>query len=70
MSKTICIQSISPISVVHCENCGWSGLGRDVVDFGTTYLEPGSVVPAGRCPKCQALAYVDESEPESWEFIA
>jgi hypothetical protein len=52
-------------AVCRCANCGWNGpesaLGRplaDLADLGER-LDVGGVVPAGECPECEALAYLD-----------
>lgn len=34
----------------------------DEAECGLERLEPGSVVPAGECPKCGAFAYIDDGE--------
>jgi hypothetical protein len=61
---------------VTCDNCEWTGdeesLGEEDEDgelYGRTLhqihhladrLDPGGVVPAGECPECGALAYLDD----------
>jgi hypothetical protein len=43
-----------------CSNCSWKGFLRQLVKIGDCVLTPGDPSPAGRCPKCDSLAYVDE----------
>lgn len=59
-----------------CDNCGFvcdedelgAGLS-DTPDLGER-LEPGSVVPAGECPKCGCLSYVmEEGAGVHWDTI-
>ena len=57
---------VEPDSQHRCDNCGWVGRGDEldpICDL-VQRLTPGGVVPSGQCPKCQALAYPYEEEPE------
>jgi hypothetical protein len=49
-----------------CDNCVWEGMAsqtRPIRDLWQR-LDPGGTVPIGECPKCHALAYLDEdNEP-------
>jgi len=38
------------------------GPGLDLVEIRDCVLTPGDPSPAGRCPDCEALAYLDDSE--------
>jgi len=70
------IKNQKPYTPCKCENCGWEGPIHpdDTVDgFARPLhlipdlaerLDPGSTVPAGECPECQALIYPPEPEPE------
>lgn len=42
--------------------CGWSGTVADLKEIGDCSLTPGDASPAGRCPECDALAYVKDRE--------
>lgn len=44
----------------HCGCCGWQGTAGTLADIKGTCLKPGDPVPAGRCPACGALAYLDQ----------
>lgn len=45
-----------------CDNCDWTGdaakleMIRDI----ELRLDPGGTVPAGQCPECDGLAYLDD----------
>jgi len=47
-----------------CDDCQWSGamqhLGKQLDETPglNQRLDPGSVVPAGECPKCGSFAYL------------
>lgn len=45
-----------------CEDCGWRGPAEDLdwISDPSYRLDPGGVVPAGQCPECGALAYLDD----------
>ena len=40
-----------------CESCRWTGDTSALVRIEGTELTPGDLVPAGRCPECDELAY-------------
>ena len=44
-----------------CGNCGWSGDAADLesVKDAEQRLAAGETVPAGECPECGSLAYLD-----------
>lgn len=47
-----------------CDNCDFTGdedTLDDIEDLAER-LTPGGVVPAGQCPSCGALAYLDNPE--------
>lgn len=39
-------------------DCGWHGPFEELVEIGACSLTPGDPSPAGRCPECDALAYL------------
>jgi len=45
-----------------CGSCDWVGVMEDLVEIRDCVLTPGDPSPAGRCPDCEALAYLDDSE--------
>lgn len=55
---------------VTCDNCDWTGsedeLSRSLYQIHhlAERLDPGSVVPAGECPECSCLAYIDPTPEE------
>lgn len=48
-----------------CDNCDWRGssddLDQEIADLDQR-VDAGGVVPAGECPSCGALAYLDRPE--------
>jgi len=51
---------------VYCNNCEWKGtvsqLGTEMFETRdlASRLEPGEEVPAGECPECGALCYLED----------
>lgn len=45
-----------------CDNCNWKGTADELNRIGDAVLTPGHASPAGRCPECDSLAYVDAVE--------
>ncbi len=43
-----------------CDSCTWRGPASDLNEINDAVLTPGHESPAGRCPDCAALAYVDK----------
>lgn len=43
-----------------CSDCEWTGTADQLAEIGDAVLTPGDPSPAGRCPDCAALAYVDD----------
>lgn len=45
-----------------CGNCDWTGTAEDLNEAAdlSERLDAGSVVPAGECPECCALAYLQD----------
>jgi hypothetical protein len=48
-----------------CDDCDWTGPESEIKCPGdvprlSERLDPGGTVPAGECPKCGALAYLEE----------
>lgn len=53
-----------------CGNCDWIGPAGDLemINDIQERLTPGSIVPAGQCPECGALAYLtNEAAPDYTE---
>lgn len=46
-----------------CSNCDWTGTADKLEPIGDAILTPGDPSPAGRCPDCDCLAYVDTPAP-------
>lgn len=45
-----------------CGNdCGWEGSASETHDINDYYLVPGDETPAGRCPECGGLAFLQKS---------
>lgn len=42
-----------------CGDCDWAGRFSDLAPIGDCMLTPGDPSPAGRCPECDTLAYID-----------
>jgi hypothetical protein len=61
MTKTFILDASGPC---HCDNCEWKGDASEVggIEDIEERLSAGGVVPAGECPKCQALAYLDKQD--------
>jgi hypothetical protein len=58
----------APNADVQCEcgdSCGWHGVFSGLAEIGDCSLTPGDASPAGRCPDCDALAYVVKAEGEA-----
>lgn len=53
---------------VRCDDCGWKGyecelsLKLEELDHLTDRLDVGGEVPAGSCPECNALCYLERSD--------
>ena len=49
-----------------CHYCGWNGPVDQCGPLKNAWerVEPGDVVPAGECPKCNASALLDETRHE------
>jgi hypothetical protein len=57
----------------HCvcgSGCGWKGNFSKLEEIGDCILTPGDPSPAGRCPRCDDVAYVAEAPPKSIEALA
>lgn len=67
-----------PATRCNCNGCDWRGLMSDLAEIESCSLTPGSIVPAGRCPECNSLAYADNDpadrlaamleEAKSWRW--
>lgn len=42
-----------------CSACEWTGAFSALADIGDCSLTPGDPSPAGRCPECSTLAYIE-----------
>ena len=49
-----------------CQYCGWNGPADQCGPLNNAWerVEPGDVMPAGECPKCNASALLDEARHE------
>lgn len=69
------IQDTDDDAPCKCDNCDHECRGDelDMISDIEQRLTPGGVVPAGQCPECGALAYLDEpsepSEPRAYYVI-
>lgn len=59
---TVEIDEPAPSLPCACSSCDWRGPFVTLADIIATCLTPGNSSPAGRCPKCEALAYPAEPE--------
>jgi len=48
---------------VSCGSCEWGGTASELLEIGDAILTPGDPSPAGRCPECESLAYVEDPPP-------
>lgn len=44
-----------------CDDCDWRGTFAQLNAIGECCLTPGDPSPAGRCPDCDTIVYVDRS---------
>lgn len=44
-----------------CSDCGWAGLSQELNEIGNVCLDAGDPSPAGRCPDCDCIAYLDRA---------
>ena len=49
-----------------CQYCDWKGPASECGPLLNAWerVQPGDVMPAGACPKCNASAMLDEDKPE------
>jgi hypothetical protein len=47
---------------VVCGGCDWEGTVEDVIEIDECILTAGDASPAGRCPECEALVYVEDHQ--------
>jgi hypothetical protein len=47
-----------------CGSCSWTGTALELKDIEGAALTPGDESPAGRCPECDALAYIGSDKDE------
>jgi hypothetical protein len=56
-----------------CDNCTWQGTTEEANPIRDLWqrVDPGGEVPVGECPKCGALAYLDDdaSEPDEDDWL-
>lgn len=61
---------------VKCDNCKWTGdeaqMEHELGSIPNEYerLDVGGEVPAGTCPECEALCYIDKPAPVIWVEVA
>jgi hypothetical protein len=48
-----------------CSDCAWKGMADALATIGDCSLTPGDESPAGRCPECDSLAYIDQPDPKA-----
>lgn len=60
--RSITIEDVAPDAPCFCGGCGWTGRADALVPCEDAILTPGDASPAGRCPDCEALAYLDRPE--------
>ncbi|MPQ56257.1 hypothetical protein [Duganella sp. FT27W] len=48
-----------------CENCETTMTADKLAPIESAILTPGHASPAGRCPECDQLAYVDQPDLQS-----
>lgn len=58
----ISIEDADPSSPCACQSCDWRGPARHLSYACDYILTPGDPSPAGRCPACEATAYLDRPE--------
>jgi hypothetical protein len=51
-----------------CGGCEWKGTAAQLVDIEDCGLTPGDPSPAGRCPECNALAYLDREKDRAQDI--
>ena len=58
-----CYLEVADNALCHCGDCDWTGSGKelDMIHDIQERIDPGSIVPAGECPDCGALAYLDKT---------
>lgn len=58
------IDKPAPTTRCLCSNCTWSGPFSKLEPIEHAVLTPGDPSPAGRCPECDCLAYVNANNRE------
>lgn len=53
-----------------CGDCGWKGTYAALAGIEDCALTPGDPSPAGRCPECDSLAYVDKPAEAPADLLA
>lgn len=55
-----------------CSGCDWSGVAQAVSPIGDCHLTAGDASPAGRCPECDSLVYlqrpIDKAQAQAEEL--
>ena len=59
MPDPITLEEAPAADPVVCSACNWRGLACDLLPPDGAILTPGDPSPAGRCPVCESLAYLD-----------
>ena len=52
-------------AAVSCGSCSWKAKAHELVPIDGCALTPGDPSPAGRCPECDALAYVNRPDDDA-----
>lgn len=53
-----------------CGDCDWKGEAQALRPIGDCGLNPGDASPAGRCPECDTLAYLDRPIDRATDALA
>jgi hypothetical protein len=59
----ITIEEAEPDAPVSCGCCEWRGAAAQLDEPDGAILTPGDPSPAGRCPECGSLVYLEEEDP-------
>lgn len=61
-SYTASIDDLPEATPCECGDCEWRGPFSALAEIGDCILTPGDGSPAGRCPECDTLAYINTPE--------
>lgn len=54
---------------VACSDCGWQGKTEDLDPIGECAISAGDASPAGRCPECDSVAYLDRPKDRAADKV-